>query len=84
MSKHGNLFSYRAQKGSENTLHIILSKKIIKKAVDRNLLKRRIKNSIKNIKIEPGIIFLYVKKEAVGKKYSEIKEDLENLFNNKT
>lgn len=74
-------------KTTQNTLEIprfavAVSKKNVKRAVDRNLIKRRIREAFRahqNL-LQPNVdyIALYNKKELLP--YSEIEKDLKNLL----
>ena len=75
--------SFRVTTGSLSKIHVIVSKKIFIKAVDRNLLKRRIRNSVNQyLKTLPKnkILFFYTKKDIRNKKYKEINSDVEILL----
>lgn len=57
----------------------IISKKISKRAVDRNKIKRYLSQSIKNnlVNIPEGIRAVFLaKKDLLGKKYEEINEEV--------
>jgi len=62
---------------------VVVSKKIAKKAIDRNLLKRRAYFSLKkitqNIK-KPIVCVLYMKKGSFEQSYKNIKSDIEETF----
>ena len=66
----------------EKKIGFIISKKVSKRAVDRNKIKRRIAEVVKkNLeKFEPGtrIIFL-AKKETLNKKVEEIENEIKKL-----
>lgn len=58
---------------------IVISKKILKKAFQRNKLKRRIREVLKNLypRIKPGFdVIITVKKEALAKSFAELEIEL--------
>lgn len=61
---------------------VVVSGKIVKKAVDRNTLKRRIYNLLRkhiNTKTDKNVVI--ITKKGVGKlSFPEIKKELEDLF----
>lgn len=87
--KHGNKTKvheviYYFKKNKSNKIIIIIPKKVVKKAVDRNKIRRRIKaianqNNVIAIK---GVI--RVQKNIINKKYSVLKKDINNLYENNT
>ncbi|MFH1308467.1 MAG: ribonuclease P protein component [Patescibacteria group bacterium] len=59
----------------------IVSKKVSKKAVIRNKIKRRLRSIVKNIDIKNGIdVIITTNPEIVEKTYQEIKLEMEDLF----
>lgn len=65
----------------DNRFGIVVSKKISKKAVNRNKIKRRLKEIIRQINIKSGFdIVIVAKPEILDKKYQEIKDELEELL----
>ncbi|MBT3690143.1 ribonuclease P protein component [bacterium] len=67
----------------DNRFGIVISKKVSKKAIERNKLKRQIKEIIKlelkSLKNGHSILIL-VSPRMIGKEYNEIKEILLKLF----
>ncbi len=70
-----------------NTLHketkytVIVSKKISKKAVVRNKIKRRVYNALKNIPIKTNVaMMVYTKKQIVDTPYKSIENTLKELL----
>lgn len=61
---------------------IIVSKKIIKTATSRNLIKRRVYNIISEhvFNMKPGIYMVYIKKEAKSASYIKLKENIEDVL----
>ena len=57
---------------------VIVSKKVLKKAVDRNKLKRRIREIFKDSPIK-GIV--YIRKGAGDLTYKELKAESEEILN---
>ena len=79
------LFSikYLYKKEAESKFTIIVSNKITKKAHERNLLKRRVKNIIyKNLNnIKKGYhVAIFLKLETKNKNFSFIEDDIITLF----
>ncbi len=80
--------NFLAIKFKKNNLDIsrfgfLVGTKISKKAVQRNLIKRRLRESVKSKlnKIKPGYdIVFFTKPEIVNKSYSEINKAVENVF----
>ncbi|MBA7496102.1 Ribonuclease P protein component [subsurface metagenome] len=84
-SKAGKLVFLKMLKNNleANRFGIIVSTKISKKAVHRNKIKRRIREIIRQAGIETGFdIVVVAKPKIINKNYQEIKNDLENLFQN--
>lgn len=66
-----------------NRFGIVVSKKISKKAVNRNKTKRRLREIIRQAHIKPGFdIIIIAKPEIIDKNYQDIKNELEDLFKN--
>ena len=66
-------------------LAFIISKKIHKKAIKRNRVRRLLVEAVRGIlpKIKPGFDFVFlVKKTILEKKLSEIKNEVEKFFDN--
>lgn len=62
---------------------VVASKKQFKTAVLRNLLKRRVFSILQsfNGKIKPGLgVIVYLKKDATGASYQELKQSLESIL----
>ena len=71
------------RKGENSRFGFVISTKIYKKSVDRNLLKRRMRAIIsKNIEnIQSGYDYILSARPGVkGKKYTEIEGDIVKLF----
>ena len=70
------------EKGKPGTMQVSAGVKVSKKAVERNKVKRRLREALRAVKIPPG---KNVRVVALGgasqKKFSEIKKALENIFN---
>ncbi len=84
-TKAGKLVFLKILKNNldNNRFGIIVSKKISKKAVIRNKIKRRLREIIKQAHIKSGFdIVIITKPEIIDKNYQEIKNDFENLFKN--
>jgi ribonuclease P protein component len=84
---HSPLFTYlvasQQEPLSQSRFAIVLSKKLAKKAVDRNKIRRNISESIKNSlsKLpQKKDIILIPKKELLDKDKLQISKDLENVL----
>ena len=86
--KYSPLFGYLVanNESSDKKFAVIVSKKISKKAVDRNQIRRRItevlKNEWNNIPEGTRGIFL-TKKEILGKTLKEIEIEIKKILNSK-
>lgn len=61
----------------------VVSKKVARRAVDRNTIKRRAREVIRTILGQvkkPAFFMLYAKREALGASHEEISEDIMNLL----
>ena len=87
--KHGNVpgMRYLCRKGTgkeENRIMVSVPKKLFKRAVKRNLLKRRIRESYRrqkhNLTIESGldVLFMYSTKEILS--YGQIYEAISRII----
>lgn len=78
----GSLFgvSFLKEEEEENRFGFIISKKISKKAVDRNRIKRLLSEAIKNnlslVKSKGNKVVFLAKKTMLGKKEMEIEEEV--------
>lgn len=68
---------------NESVFSFVVSSKVSKKATERNKLKRRARNILKNmitaVKDGLGVVFFF-KKEAKDKNFGELKEEMTNLL----
>jgi len=64
----------------ELKLTVSISKKVASRAVDRNRIKRIIKESTRSDKVFKGEVLVIVKKNLAHLKMPEIRVKLENLF----
>ncbi len=67
----------------QNQASVVISKTSIKKATERNLWKRRVYSVIQKSEILKNKnlkIIVFIKKEIKNAGFSDIKNDLENLF----
>ena len=59
----------------------VIAKKRIKRAVDRNTVKRKVYHSIRDIKPKsPHLVIIYPKITALHANYSHIKEEITSAF----
>lgn len=82
-TKAGKLVFLKILKNNlnNNRFGIIVGKKISKKAVVRNKIKRRLREIIRQANVKLGFdIVIITKPEIINKNYQEIKNELENLF----
>lgn len=67
--------------GSEPKLGVVVSKKVAKKAVDRNRIKRMIHEALKEKIVNLGSpLIIILKANLASQKMPEIKKDLETLL----
>ena len=65
--------SIRIKKAAKPYFYIVIPKKELKRAVDRNVLKRRIRSIFQRLSICDGLqITCFVKKDALKKTYVEL------------
>lgn len=83
----GVMVSISMVPGAENSnnspkITVIVSKKIIKTAVSRNRLKRRIYSIMQEhlSHMQSGIYMIYIKKESKNASYRELKDDINNVL----
>ena len=82
-TKAGKLVFLKILKNNQDDNHfgVVVSKKISKKAVNRNKIKRRLREIIRQAHIKPGLnIIIIAKPEIIDKNYQDIKNELEDLF----
>jgi len=76
-------FKYQKNKVGQNRFAFVVSKKIDKRAVVRNSLKRKVRASVEEIfdKIETGWDFVfYPKTKTIGAEKKHVLEELEKTF----
>ena len=73
-------FSLRKTRGEAASLIISVSKKISKKAVTRNLIKRRVRAAARNLGVEGKGFLLIARAGAEGIKGKELEAELKLLF----
>lgn len=66
--------SIQKKKAESLSFSIIIPKKEIKNAVDRNLIKRRLREIIKSLPSKNVSLKIFVSKSALHKQFSEIKD----------
>lgn len=67
----------------ESRFSVVISKKIVSKAVSRNLIKRRVYSCIKEMiyDIKPSfIVIFYIKKEILGISFANLKKEIKKTF----
>lgn len=77
----GSLFDLGYLKSEKIKVGCVISKKILKRAVDRNKLKRKIYNSFSLCKpVKPYIYLFYPKREALYTSNLELKNKISEIF----
>jgi len=84
----GSIFNinYLITRGEITRVAVAISKKVAKKAVDRNSLKRKVREGVRLLypNIKNGVeIIINIKAEAKGKKMDTLKEELEKQLSKK-
>lgn len=73
------MLTYEGDEVMEKRFGFIISKKVSKKAVDRNRIKRllaeSVRRNISKFKEKMWVVFL-AKKEIIGKKYEEVEKEI--------
>lgn len=64
--------SIQKKKAESLSFYIVISKKEIKNATDRNKLKRRIRTTLQNLPKKPLFLKIFVTKQALYLPYSQI------------
>lgn len=83
---HSSLFSVKVTKNKEDKefrVSVVVSKKVAKKAVERNLLKRRFLSVIKNNEtyLKQGFLYVfYVKKEAQAVNFNLLEKEIASIL----
>ena len=75
-----SLFYLRPSPSEEPEIIISVSKKVAKKAVTRNLIKRRVRAVLRKIKEKPKSFMLIAKPGAEEVKGEVLEAELKNLF----
>lgn len=77
-NKNTEYFRVKIKKSDSPKFSIVVPKKVLKKAVDRNKFKRIFYNTIKDLDFETGIneYIFFTQKSAKGKTDDEIKKDI--------
>lgn len=73
-------FSCTKQESSFLKVAIVISKKVAKKATDRNLLKRRVHAVIHKKSPPKGVYIIYARKNSQTLSYKEIEQELTTLL----
>ena len=77
----GAFFDISLSPGTETKFACIVSKKRIKRAVDRNLARRRIYTLLKDINLStPSLVFVYPTKAMLRAPFASLKEELDTAF----
>ncbi len=84
MCSNDNLtLRYKVFSGLQSKVSVVVSKKVAQKAVDRNLLKRKLyeiaQKLLKNAK-NPYILMVFPKKGATTVEFDQLEKDLSTLF----
>lgn len=73
----------RINKRDHSRIAIVVSTKVSKKAVERNRVKRQLREAVRSVfdQIKTGYdIALYVKKSAIGQPFEQLQKDLETAL----
>jgi|JI10StandDraft_1071094.scaffolds.fasta_scaffold711907_2 ribonuclease P protein component len=77
----GILFDVAKTSHKKALFACVISKKTLKKAVDRNKAKRRIYSLLKEKDLDPTIsLIVYPKKESITIPFIQLKEELKKVF----
>ncbi len=77
----GELFDVALVRLTTQKFSCVTSKKTLKRAVDRNLIKRRIFTIIKELQLKSGNSFIfYPKKNSQTTPYSHLREEITRVF----
>lgn len=83
--KGSNIFLKYLANGTDKTkVGFVVSKKVSKLAVERNKIKRRMREVVrlKKKEIKEGLSIIFIALPSINNvEYGEIKKDIENLFN---
>ena len=82
--KYGSLSFYLLKVSTPLRVVVIVSKKVSKKAVERNLLRRRIYSIIKDLKVvkdHTGILVIRAFPNSCDIEYQNLRKDIEQYFN---
>ena len=75
------MFSIHIHRGRKDKLWIRISKKVSKRAVDRNRLRRQVREIVRETtKLDLSPYIITVKKQALGQPYSLLKTELTKLL----
>ncbi len=87
-SRHSPFFTIRVLRGpgtGESRYAVVVSKKVSKKAVTRNLLKRRTLAALRECPLPfPAAIVVFLKREAHDLPYEDLKRELGSLLSKLT
>ena len=79
--KEGKLIAKIVEKKEkESKIGILLSKKVFKKAVERNKLKRRLKETIRNCQLEKPIDIVFIPLPGIENDFFILKEKVEKIL----
>jgi ribonuclease P protein component len=77
---HGEFFSVSIGPARIAKAAVVVSKKVSNKAVDRNLIKRRIRATLRTLSLPSVSLIFTAKKGAHGAAYKDIASDIRSLL----
>jgi ribonuclease P protein component len=81
--EYGSFFTLTISKSPDNKPRFacVVSKKVARKAHDRNLIKRRCRAALREVSLKAPLAFVFTgKRSAEGATYVEISDDVKSLF----
>lgn len=76
-----NYFDVTISPGDATRFACVITKKRIKLAVDRNKIKRRIHNSLSDVKLKsPHLVIIYPKQNALNTSFETLNNEIHKVF----
>ena len=77
----GNYFDITVSPSTTSRFAVVVAKKRIKLAVDRNTVRRKIYNALSNAVLKsPHLVIVYPKQNAHNASYKDLNEEITTLF----